>query len=165
MRTSLTGTVLLGLAMLLPAVCHGQTKCPWMNEATARGILGGPVTANATISDQGAGVCKFSRQQGSQAYELRISVDIMTDVSKQFPTYLAQCPPKSSPLRAIGNEAVTCSAESKAEPYAELVVSRVRNQAFVVSVSSSLQDDPSMTQKMRRDKANLAAEQVAGILF
>jgi hypothetical protein len=140
-------------------------KCPWMNEATARGILGGAVTATATISDQGAGVCKFSRQQGSQVYELRISVEIMTDIPKQFPTYLTQCPPRSSPLRAIGNEAVTCSAESKAEPYAELVVSRVRNQAFVVSVSSTVLDDASMTQKMRRDKANLAAEQVAGILF
>jgi hypothetical protein len=158
-------TLLLGLATLAPAVCHGQTKCPWMNEATARGILGGAVTATATISDQGAGVCKFSRQQGSQAYELRISVEIMTDIPKQFPTYLTQCPPRSSPLRAIGNEAVTCSAESKAEPYAELVVSRVRNQAFVVSVSSTVLDDASMTQKMRRDKANLAAEQVAGILF
>jgi hypothetical protein len=158
-------TLLLGLATLAPAVCHGQMKCPWMNEATARGILGGAVTATATISDQGAGVCKFSRQQGSQVYELRISVEIMTDIPKQFPTYLTQCPPRSSPLRAIGNEAVTCSAESKAEPYAELVVSRVRNQAFVVSVSSTVLDDASMTQKMRRDKANLAAEQVAGILF
>ena len=89
----------------------------------------------------------------------------MTDIPKQFPTYLAQCPPKSPPLRAIGNEAVVCSIQGKGEPSSERVVGRVRDQAFVVSVSSSVQDDPAMTQEMRREKANLVAEQVAGILF
>jgi hypothetical protein len=155
----------LGLALLMPAVCHAQAKCPWINEATARGILGGPVTATASVSDQGAGVCNFLRRQGSVVNELHISVEIMTDIPKQFPTFLAHCPPNSAPLRAIGNEAVMCSTEGKGEPFAEKVVSRVRNQAFVVSVNSSVQDDASMTQQMRRQKANLIAEQVAGILF
>jgi hypothetical protein len=41
----------------------------------------------------------------------------------------------------------------------------VRNQAFVVGISSTVQDDPSLTQEERRDKANQIAEQVAGILF
>src|SRR5271168_3912149 len=158
-------TLLLGLAMLMPTVCHGQTKCPWINEATARGILGGAVTLTAKVSDHGVGVCEYSRQQEAVILQLRISVDIMTDIPKQFPTYLAQCPPKSPPLRAIGNEAVMCSIQSKGEPSSERVVGRVRDQAFAVSVSSSVQDDPSMTQAMRREKANLVAEQVAGILF
>lgn len=158
-------TLLLGLAMLMPTVCHGQTKCPWINEATARGILGGAVTLTAKVSDHGAGVCEYSRQQGAVVLQLRVTVDIMTDIPKQFPTYLAQCPPKSPPLRAIGNEAVMCSIQSKGEPSSERVVGRVRDQAFVVSVSSSIQDDPSMTQEMRREKVSLVAEQVAGILF
>ena len=42
-------TILLGLAMLIPPVCHGQSKCPWINEATARGILGGAVTVLSLI--------------------------------------------------------------------------------------------------------------------
>src|SRR5271168_132324 len=158
-------TLLLGLAMLLPTVCHGQAKCPWINEATARGILGGAVTATVNVSDHGDGVCEFSRRQGAVVRQLRVSVDIMTDIPKQFPTYLAQCPPKSTPLRAIGNEAVMCSIQGNGDQYAERVVGRVRDQAFVVSVSSSVRDDPSMTQAMRREKANLVAEQVAGILF
>jgi hypothetical protein len=172
-------TLLLALAIFIPAVCHGQTKCPWINEATARGILGGAVNVSVTtnVSHPGDGVCKFSRQQGTAVYELRISVGIMTDIPKQFPTYLAQCPPKSTPLRAIGNEAVMCSSDAKPDakpganpvtkddPFAEKVVGRVRNQAFVVSVSSTLQNGPAMTLEMRRDKANLIAEQVAGILF
>ncbi len=157
--------LLLGLAMFVPTVCRGQAKCPWMNEATAGGILGGAVIATANVSDKGDGVCEFSRQQGYVVYQLRISVGIMTDIAKQFPSYLAQCPPKSSPVQAVGNEAVTCSVEGKAGGYAEQVVGRVRDRAFVVSVSSSVQNDPSMTPKIRREKADLAAEQLAGILF
>ena len=151
--------------MVRPGVCHAQAKCPWINEMTARGILGGDVTLSAKVSEQGEGVCEFSRRQGAAIHQLRISVNIMTDIPKQFPKYLAQCPPKSDPLRAIGNEAVMCSIPGKEQQTSEMVVGRVRDQAFVVSLSSSGQDDPSMTQEMRRKKANLVAEQVAGILF
>ena len=168
MRISLT--ILLATTFLMPAICHAQapralTKCPWLNEATARGILGGDVTLLVKLDDQGAGVCKFTRQQGAATHELHISVDLMTDIPKQFPTHLAQCPPKSPALPATGNEAVTCTTHTKENHYAELVVGRVRNQAFAVSLSSTTQDDPSMTQKERREKTNLIAEQVAGILF
>lgn len=158
-------SLLLVLTLFTPSICHGQTKCPWLNEATARGILSGPVTVTVRLDDQGGGVCKFSRQQGAAVHELRISVDLMTDIPKQFPTHLAQCPPKSPPLPATGNEAVTCSIHTKENQHAEIVVGRVRNQAFVVSVSSTAQDDPSMKQAERREKSNLVAEQVAGILF
>jgi hypothetical protein len=163
MRTS--HTLLLGLTILMPTVCHGQAKCPWINEATARGVLGGAVTLTTTVSAQGDGVCEFSRRQGSIVHQLRISVHIMTDIPKQFPAYLAQCPPNSSPLRAVGNEAVMCSIQSKGEPSAERVVGRVREQAFVVSLTFSVANEPSMTEQMRREKVNLVAEQIAGILF
>jgi hypothetical protein len=158
-------TFLLALSVVMPTLCHAQAKCPWINEATARGVLGGDVTLAAKVNDRGEGFCEYSRQQGAVVRQLRIAVNIMTDIPKQFPTYLAQCPPKSNPLRAIGNEAVTCSTEGKGHTSAEVVVGRVREQAFVVSLSSSLQDDPSMTQEMRRQKVNLVAEEVAGILF
>lgn len=163
MRT--TPTLVLTLALFAPAIGRAQTKCPWLNDATARGILGGDVTLLVKLNDQGARVCKFTRQQGAAVHELRISVDLMSDIPKQFPTHLAQCPPKSPALPATGNEAVTCTTHTKENHYAELVVGRVRNQAFVVSVSSTVQDDPSLTREERRDKANLAAEMVAGILF
>ena len=129
------------------------------------GILGGDTTLTVKLTNPGAAVCKFTRQQGAAVHEVRISVTLMTDVLKQFPTYLAQCRPKSPALPAIGNEAVTCTTHTKENHYAELVVGRVRNQAFVVSVSSTVQDDPSMTHERRREKANLTAEMVAGILF
>jgi hypothetical protein len=158
-------SLLLGLAILMPAACHAQVKCPWINEATVRGILGGGVTSTAKVSERGGGVCEFSRQQGAVVHQLRVSVDIMTDIPKQFPPYLAQCPPKSVPLRAIGNEAFMCSIQDNEDRSVERVVGRVRDQAFVVSVSSSVPNDSSMTEEMRRSKANLVAEQIAGILF
>lgn len=163
MRTS--HILLLGLAWLIPAASHAQAKCPWVTEATARGILGGAVTARVNLKDWGNGVCDFSRQQGPVVLELRISVNVMTDIPGQFPTYVAQCPPKSASLPAIGNEAVICSVQDKDNRYAAKVVGRVRDQAFVVSVDSTALDDLSMTQEMRREKAHLVAEQVAGILF
>jgi hypothetical protein len=165
MRTVHTLLLVFGSAMFAPAVCLGQTKCPWINEATARGILGGPVTLAARVTPQGDGVCEFSRQQGAIVHQLRISVDSMTDIPKQFPTYVAQCPPNSSPVRAIGNAAVTCSLQGKGEASTERIVGRVRDHAFVVNLSSTVSNDPSMTPQMRRDKVNLVAEQVAGILF
>lgn len=166
MRTTATLVLaLVTMALFSPAIGQAQTKCPWLNEATAHGILGGDVTATVKLNVQGAGVCKFTRQQGAAAQELRISVTLMTDIPKEFPAHLAECPPKSLPLPATGSEAVTCTTHTKANHYAEIVVGRVRNQAFVVSVSSTVQDDPSMTQKVRREKSNLAAEMVAGILF
>jgi hypothetical protein len=117
------------------------------------------------LTEKHDGVCEFSRQQGSVLLELRISVGIMTDIPKQFPAYLAECPPNSTPVRAIGNEAVTCSLQDRSDRYVEKVVSRVRDQAFVVSLSSSAPNDPSMTPEMRSEKVHLVAEQVAGILF
>jgi hypothetical protein len=157
--------IFLLTALLTPAVCLGQTKCRWINEATAQGILGGPVTVTATISDQSEGVCEFTRKQESVTHQLRIAVNLMTDIPKQFPAYRAKCPAGSSPLRAIGNEAVSCSLHESGDHFSERVVGRVRDQAFVITVTSTAKDDASMSPELRREKANLVAEMVAGILF
>lgn len=158
-------TLLLCLSMLMPSVCHGQAKCPWINEATAGGILGGAVTVTVNVSDKGGGDCEFSRRVGQMVQHLRVSVHVMTDIAMQFPSYLAQCPPKSAPVPAIGNEAVMCRMRAKGGQYEERVVGRVRDQAFIVGVSSNFSDDRSMAQQTSRKKANLVAEAVAGILF
>jgi hypothetical protein len=163
MNSSLT--LLLSVVLLMPRVCHGQARCTWINEATAGGVLGGAVTVKVKLRDLGGGVCEFSRRQGTGIQRLRISVNAMTDVAKQFPTYLAQCRLKNTPLRAIGNEAVMCSMQSKRYGFGELLVGRVRDHAFEVSLSSSVRHDPSMTQETCREKAQFVAEQVAGILF
>jgi hypothetical protein len=147
----------------MPSICKGQSKCPWMNEATAQGILGGPVIVRANITNR-EGDCEFLRRKVSVVFHLQISVHVMGNIAKQFPAYLAQCGPKPTPLSTIGNQAVRCDNHRKGQ-FAERVVGRVRDQAFTVSVGSSVQNDPSMTQETRREKVTLAAEQVSGILF
>jgi hypothetical protein len=155
----------LVVTTLGPSVCLAQTKCPWMNAASASGILGGSVTVTTSISSTGDGVCEFSRQNGTTIHRLTISVQLMADIPKEFPRYLQKCPPNSSSIPAIGNQAITCSVENNQDEYAEFVIGRVRDQAFVIGVSSTAKKDPSMTQTMRRKKANAAAQSVAGALF
>jgi hypothetical protein len=155
----------LAVIVLAPGACFGQAKCPWIQEATARGILGGAVTTNASIKDTGDGACEFTRQQGDVQHQLSVMVITMTDIPKQYSRFTAQCESKGAPLKAIGNEAVECSIQTQTNLYAAKVVGRVRDRAFVVTVASSVEDDPSMNQETRREKVHLAAEQVAGILF
>jgi hypothetical protein len=163
MNSSLT--LLVGVALFVPNLCRGQAKCTWINEATASGVLGGAVTVKGKLKDARDGVCEFSQRQGSLIHRLRISVNVMTDIAKQFPMYLAQCRRQSTPLGGIGNEAVMCNIHSSRQQFGEMVVGRVRDQAFEVRLSSSVRDDPSMTQEIGRENAHLVAEQVAGMLF
>jgi hypothetical protein len=160
-----TYTVFLGLAVLIPGVCRAQSKCPWFSEPTARGVLNGPVSVTVNLKGPGDGDCVFTRQEGSIRHQLDILVITMTDIPKQFASYSGQCTSKGTPLRAIGNEAVLCSIQTHMNTYAEKVVGRVREKAFIVTISSSVQDDSSFTQQMRREKVQLVAEQIAGILF
>jgi hypothetical protein len=65
-------------------------------------------------------------------------------------------------VKAVGNEAVACTADEKPGWLAEQVVGRVRDQAFLVRVGSN---DRAAAPKDLREKARGVAEQVAGYLF
>jgi hypothetical protein len=142
--------LILLFAMCLPATCE---NCPWLNAATAAGVLGGPV--NATVSRTNKNPddanCDFIRQEDTLVYELRIEVGTV-----------AQCRGNATPLRAIGNEAVACSYDGKKGQLAEQVVGRVRDRAFLVRTNTN---DRSIQSSVLREKARKVAEQVAGTLF
>lgn len=144
----------------LPAIGGAAEICPWLNAATAGGVLGGAVTGltvkRATAGDDAS--CDFVRREGSLALELRIAVETMRSPAKDFVTYAARCPAHAVPLKAVGNEALACSDGQLAEQ----VVGRVRDRAFLVRISTS---DRSSPPSALRDKASKVAEQVAGILF
>ena len=88
-------------------------SCPWLNQATAAGVLGGPVTQ--------AG-CSFTR--GS--LELRI------EAGRDFEWYAAGCRAEVVHLKAIGTEALACRGEA-----GEQVVARVRDRAFLVRITTN----------------------------
>jgi hypothetical protein len=142
--------IILLLATSLPASCE---SCPWLNAATAAGVLGGPV--NATVSRTNKNTddanCDFIRQEGPLEYGLRIEVGTAV-----------QCRDNATPLRAIGNEAMACSYDGKKGQLAEQVVGHVRDRAFLIRTSTN---DRSVRSSVLREKARKVAEQVAGTLF
>jgi len=128
--------------LLLATSCCAENVCPWLNAATAAGTLGGPVTVSVSPA-----VCEFVRPQSTLHIEVRLKPASIG----------AKCESKTTPLKAIGNEAVECSGS----PIQELVIGRVRNQNFVVWIQTS---DPSLKTTFQ-ERTRKIAEQVAGSLF
>jgi hypothetical protein len=142
--------IIIALAAALPVMAAAPERCPWLNAATAGGILGGPVRVEITPAS-----CEFTRESGSREMVLRIEV---------APTSAphATCGAGAESLKAIGNEAHACAFSAKPGWLAEQVTGRVRDQAFLVRLSTN---DASTAPKTLREKACNIAEQVAGILF
>jgi hypothetical protein len=170
--------VLFGVA---GTACHAKETCPWINEPTAAGFLKGDVTTtithNSTGTDKAAAtaatatgtsvtvgdaICEFVRHDASGTTRLRIEVVTMGDVVKAFPGFRARCGAASQPVRAIGNEAEVCDAPAAVgHGVTQQVVGRVRERAFVVSISAGAGAD----QATIRETTLRVAEQVAGFLF
>jgi hypothetical protein len=156
--------ILILLLFSMSVSCAAAQPCPWLNAATAAGVLEGPVTVSVTYVDQDNvdATCEFTYKADHTVRTLRIEVDTMKDLAHDFPRYLAKCGQGASALKAIGNEAVECSMPDKSKQVAEQVVSRVRDRAFIVDVLST---GPATQRDAMRDKARQIAEQVAGFLF
>ncbi len=70
----------------------------------------------------------------------------------------------STPLKAIGNDAVLC-ANNTATSSGQQVIGRVRDQIFIISISAEAQPGRSTANDPLADKVKAIAEQVAGNLF
>jgi len=159
----------LALFVLLaprPALCQANAGCPWLNVATASGVLKSSDTGpTATLAEGSTALCSFVYHDAIASRELRITVEQVRDPSQAMTAYKARCSGTSSPLQAIGNEAVTCSADTKRRAYGEQVIGRVRDQIFTVSITTSARNDPSISRDALKEKVTDIAEQVAGALF
>ena len=127
-----------------------------MNVATAAGVLEGAVKASITQT-----TCEFVRRDGSTESALRIEVETIGGPA-EFASRAAQCGSGAEALKAIGNEAVACTYAGKKGQRAEQVLGRVRDQVFLVRISTN---DESAAAKDLREKARKVAEQIAGFLF
>lgn len=108
--------------------------------------MGGPVQLTLTPT-----TCEFARQ----------TVVLRVEVTATAAPH-TQCPAKSESLKGIGNEAIACTYEGKPGWLSEQVTGRVRDQAFLVRVSTN---DTHTAPKAIREKARNIAEQLAGFLF
>jgi hypothetical protein len=140
----------VALAAVWPAIGAAQPGCPWLNAATAAGVLDGAVHVSVTPAS-----CEFVRSSGGHAAVLRIEVGAVSAPH-------TACPAGAEPLNAIGNEALACPASARHGWVGEQVTGRVRDQAFLVRIRTN---DPSAMPKVLRKKVRDVAEQVAGTLF
>jgi hypothetical protein len=175
--------LIFGGMLLVSRESRADAKCPWLNAATAAGILGGEVQMNVTAQMEhapGQGMyqnqdqirtdrfdvnCEFSRKADSGIFTLKIVVETMKDPAKEFAGYLAGCAGNPVQLRAIGNEAVFCAVKIGAATGEEKIVARVRDRVFVLTViRPPIPSAPATADGLRDDTRN-TAEQIAGSLF
>jgi hypothetical protein len=152
---------LIAVSCTVPITCSAQAACPWMNAATAEGFLGGNVqTAISGVTTDGDATCEYARANSM----LRIAVHTMADIKKEFPSYLAQCGTGALNLRGIGNQAVQCMSKGE-----EVIVSRVRERAFIITIKAAWittpPTSPTKTRNPISDDSENIAEQVAGSMF
>jgi hypothetical protein len=154
-------TLITGLAINYPP-CVAEVQCPWLNAATAGGVLGGEVEMNViALMPQGDATCDFKRTSES----LHITVHTMTLPSNAFSAYLAQCDRRITPLKGIGNEAVQCISKGSTSKNEEEIIGRVRDRIFVIALKTDLIKPTVSTNAEVSHEIRNIAEQVAGALF
>jgi hypothetical protein len=158
-------TILASL-VFVSATCKAEEgHCAWLNDATASGVLNGPVTLDIETAPGDQTICMFTNLKTAKDYSVvRIMVQPLTDVTKAVASRESLCTSPAAALKAIGNEAVSCSADV-GYSRGEQVIGRVRDRLFIVTVSSTMAHDPSMTRPLLKEKARMIAEQLAGALF
>jgi hypothetical protein len=157
----------LGLCVILPPKsARAANNCPWINEATASGLLSGDATG--TVTDAAAGqptVCTFvSRSKGS-THTLRIAVELASDAHARLGELAKLCGTDTSNLPAIGNEALVCADDDRKGGLGERVLGRVRDQVFLITISSTQKRDSVLSRSALKARISTAAEQVSGNLF
>ena len=153
--------------ILLCSPCSAQSICPWLNTATASGVLGGTPTVQVDNPGGGSGTCLFRRQNETRTDILRIAVisaEPMEKTQKEMKVYETNCTSSAAPLKAIGNEAILCISNTKASS-GQLIVGRVRNNVFAVTISTGTGNISKVIQDTLAQRAEEIARQVAGSLF
>jgi hypothetical protein len=108
------------------AVAQQPSTCPWFSSGSAQVVLGGPVSLHLHMEESGQGLCEFASQSGDPKM-LRILVG-KTDKHV--------CPPESTQLKALGNEAEQCRrADQQGHPW-DVIAGRMRDVFFVVTTSN-----------------------------
>lgn len=158
-------TVLASLVFVPATGKAEEGHCPWLNDATASGVLNGPVTLDLETAPEDQSICEFTNLKTAKDYSaLRIMVQPLKDVTNAVAPHESQCTSSPAAMKAIGNEAVSCSADV-GYSRGEQVIGRVRDRLFIVTVSSTMAQDPLMTRPLLKEKARMIAEQLAGALF
>jgi len=150
---------LIAIAGLLLGIANhagAAELCPFMTQGSAAKLLGGDVSATVNSTEDRDGACTFTRQQASITYTLAIVVH-------KTPT--DPCPEHSTPLKAVGNEAMSCRFSPSSSETTEKISGRVRDMFFTIALTIRGPKGPDMPVEAEREAVNQAAEQVTGNLY
>lgn len=162
LRLIALGVCLIGLHTL----CRAANNCAWINEATVSGLLGGQAVGAVTETSAGQpGACTFTQQDEKGKRTLRVTVEIAGDGHARLGAIAQACGADAVSVRAIGNEALICTADEDKKRMGERVVGRVRDQVFTITIGTTLKNDPILTRDQLKSRIYAAAEQVSGNLF
>jgi hypothetical protein len=162
MRLAFCSAAYILLVSATIAVAQQPATCPWFSSGSAQAVLGGPASFHFQTEENGQGLCEFTSQSGEGTKMLRILVG-KTDKHA--------CPPESTQLKALGNEAVQCRRPDAQGHSWDVIAGRMRDVFFVVSTSNVPEaattpatdgrpQDPYNASLLER-----AAEQVVGNLY
>lgn len=156
--------LLLIVFVMAPAMSHAEVSCPWLNRATAAGVLNGSVSLTAQGVATSGDVCLFQSQKETTVYRLQIEVHEIGSSAKDGMPTRARCLSQAISLKGLGNEATMCAVNFRSF-HGEQVIGRVRDKEFIIHLGSSIKKDPAMTSEMLQVKVKDIAQQVAGSLF
>jgi len=150
----------------LPGSAHATNNCPWINEATVSGLLDGQAVGsfNQGLVGQPA-TCNFVFKTVGGVRMFRISVETVQNAHARVMGMTKACKQPSEVLPAIGNETYVCTTEHGKEAVAELVVGRVRDQVFTISISTTGKGNLMLSTQDLKSRISTASEQVSGNLF
>jgi hypothetical protein len=165
-RLSIPAALIVIGAFLLPMPGFAANNCPWMNEATAWGLLGADGVGAFTQGSPGQpAVCTFNSETQGVRRALRITVEVTPEARSLVALAAQECTAGAAPLRAIGNEAFVCIADVRKGMASVRALGRVRDQYFTIIIASTQRNDPVLTPDALKSKIYTAAEQVSGNLF
>jgi hypothetical protein len=157
---------LAALFCVLPSLAHAANNCPWINEATASGLIGADAVGSYTdATPTQPAVCTFVQSAPGITRTLRITVLQTPSYQTVLQAEDKTCAGAATPMIAIGNEAIACSADDRRKLSAERVVGRVRDQVFTITLSTTQKDDSILNRSELKARIATAAEQVSGNLF
>lgn len=152
------------LLLLLSAggVTRATAQCPWINTATAGGLLGVRGDLHAIASMVTGNSCSFEADGSRGMERLLIHVSVLQQSSQLVRLYEKGCSSAPVWLSGIGNEAFACGVRSHAQ-YTERVAGRVRDQIFEIEFVRRVAGVNA--EKKLQALAASAAGQVAGNLY
>jgi hypothetical protein len=145
----------------MPRAAHGET-CPWLNAATAQGILGGTVRIDVSHPSPNADltVCRFTTDAG--AAELSIVVAPRATGLPQLGAQPVDCGSSGKKLIGVGNDATQCEMHRDGNLIA-MVSGRVRDRLFTVRWSGP--EHAAHAKDTINSQVEVLSEMVAGALF